>query len=352
MSGNGKINLLFITRKFPPQVGGMENLSWALSKEFSKLANLTTISWGGSQFYLPFFLVYAFLSSFYLIPTKKITHIHLGDALLSPLGVMFKFIFRVKVTTTVCGLDITFKLPPYQAIIPWFVSKLDKVICISASTKDECVKRGIGEEKCVVIPCGVYGGEFTTKASQVDLEKFVGSSFKDEKIIITVGRLVKRKGVFWFIKNVFPRLSKNYIYLVIGDGQQMQSLHSLVKKLYLTDRVHLMGKVSFDELKTIYNTANMFVMPNIKVNGDMEGFGIVALEASSCGLPVIASNLEGIASAIVNNGNGLLVEPKNVNSFLRGIKLAKTLSRNKVKEFTNKNFAWEKIARNYINEIS
>ncbi|MGH7204355.1 MAG: hypothetical protein ACREHC_07965, partial [Candidatus Levyibacteriota bacterium] len=99
--------MLFITRKYPPMIGGLEQLSYALAKEFKRNTNTTLITWGKSQKYLPFFLPFAFLKTVYLIPTKKITHLHLGDALLAPLGLLLKYMFGIKTSVTVAGLDIT-----------------------------------------------------------------------------------------------------------------------------------------------------------------------------------------------------------------------------------------------------
>src|ERR1700734_2865013 len=102
------MNLLYITRKYPPMVGGLEKLSYALAKEFSQQTDTTVITWGKSQRYLPYFILVAFIKSLYLIPAKKIDHIHIGDGLLSPLGLALKAFFGIKTSITIAGLDITF----------------------------------------------------------------------------------------------------------------------------------------------------------------------------------------------------------------------------------------------------
>ncbi len=91
-------------------------------------------------------------------------------------------------------------------------------------------------------------------------------------------------------------------------------------------------------------------MPNILVKGDMEGFGIVAIEASSCGLPVIASNLEGIKDAVINGKTGWLVQPYNSKEFIRKIE-SKPISIKTVRSTTINKFNWDKIALNYL-EVS
>lgn len=344
------MNLLFITRKYPPMIGGMEKVSFSLAKEFSKRVNTTLITWGRSQKFLPIILPYFFLKALYLIPSKKINHIHLGDALLSPLGLVLKTIFGIKTTVTINGLDIVFKFPPYQFIVPRCVAKLDKVICISNATLDKCIERGIPKEKCIVIPCGVYPGQFKIKATKKDLEEIVGESLETKKVIITVGRLVKRKGVYWFIKKVFPNLNRNIIYLVVGEGPEKNRIEKLVSRLKLEERVFLLGEVPEGDLKVIYNTSDLFVMPNIKVKGDIEGFGIVALEASSSGLPVIASDIEGIRNSVVKEKTGRLLNSMNHKEFIKAISNSDFRKKN-IEKYVERNFSWDKIGKKYLENI-
>lgn len=330
-------------------IGGMEELSFALAKEFSSQVDTTLITWGKSQKYLPYFLPVAFFKSLYFIASKKITHVHIGDALLAPLGLVLKKLFGVKTTATVAGLDITFNFPGYQWIVPRCVAQLDKVICISKATQDECTNRGIPKEKCHVIPCGVYPNKLHTNAQRGDLENIINKNITDKKILITVGRLVKRKGVYWFIENVLPRLDKQYLYLVIGDGPEKERIQQLIKNKQLEEQVMLLGKVSQQELKIVYHTADFFIMPNIKVGNNIEGFGIVAVEASSTGLPVIAARLEGISDAVIDGQTGILVESKNPDQFIHALHANFALNKSAVAEITKKNYSWEQIGRSYIN---
>ncbi len=331
-------------------VGGMEKVSFALAQEFKKQFPTTLISWGKSQKFLPLVLPLFFFKSLYLLTAKKIDHIHIGDALLSPLALLLKVLYRKKTSVTVMGLDITFNFPGYQLIIPRCVARMDKIICISNSTLKECVRRGIPREKCTVIPCGVYPEEFRVKATRADLEKIVRKSLKGKRVIITVGRLVRRKGVYWFIKNVFPKLENDFIYLVIGEGPEKTRIINLIHDLKIKERVLLLGQIPNQDLKIIYNTADIFIMPNMKVKNNVEGFGIVAIEASSTGLPVIASNMQGITDAVIEGKTGYLVEPGNSGEFIRfsNLKFEKKSVRQQIKLIYN----WERITNQYLKIIS
>jgi glycosyltransferase involved in cell wall biosynthesis len=346
------VNLLFITRKYPPSVGGMEKVSYDLSNELSKKIPTTIISWGGSQKWLFYFLPKAFFQSLFFIPSKKITNIHLADGLLAPLGLALKIITRRKVTVTVHGLDITYKNKLYQAIIPYCLSKLDKVVCISSATQAECINRGIPANKCTVIPWGVYPNEFKIKATRKALEKIAGMELKNKKVLITVGRLVKRKGVSWFVENVMPKLGSNYIFLVAGDGPERPDIQNVIKAQNLQDRVKLLGKVSDLDKKILYNTADVFVMPNIKVEGDIEGFGIVALEAISTGLPVLASDIVGIKEIIIEGSTGRLFELENIKHAMKILQQMENIKRGTVRKIIYETFSWLEITDKYKREMA
>lgn len=353
MTGIPEMKVLFITRKFPPMVGGMEKVSLALSSEFSKKVETSVIAWGGSQKHLPWVLPKMLIQARYLIDRNKITHVHLGDALLAPLGWVLKKEFQVRVSVTVHGLDMTFKFLPYQLLIPWFVKRLDLSICVSRATGEECVLRGVGAQRVKVITNGVYPDEFRTETQRSELEKIVGEDLQGKKVLVTVGRLVPRKGVAWFVKEVMPRLSNEYLYLVVGEGKEKKMIEELIQEEGLEKKVRMLGRVGDEELRIIYNTADALVLPNRRVPGDMEGFGVVAIEASSTGLPVLASRLEGIVDAVKEGKNGLLVKEGEVEEWLTKIKIITqgSFQRSAVRKWTVDNFSWEKIGDQYLELI-
>jgi len=279
---------------------------------------------------------------------------------LAPLGLILKLIFRKKIAITVHGLDVTLKNRLYQAIVPFCLRRLDKIICVSNSTKEECIKKEINPGKCVFIPNGIEMDKLLLKSGKKELKGSIENKFKidinEKKVIISVGRLVKRKGVYWFIEHVMPKLNK-VVFIVIGNGPEKERIKRLVNKKRLKEKIFLLGRVEDDFLKKLYNIADIFVMPNIKVEGDMEGFGIVAIEASSLGIPVIASGIEGIKDAIHDGKNGYLVKSydtegfvNRINYILKNEKKMKSF-RLRSKKFTEENYSWKKISRLYFEEF-
>ena len=347
------MKILYITRKYPPSVGGMQRQSFELAKALSGKAEVEVIAWGHSQAFLPFFIFYALLKSAYLIPAKKIEIVHVGDALLSPLGHLLKSIFGIRAVATAHGLDVTFPNRAYQAVVIPSMRKLDFAICVSNSTMEECIKRGVSAERATVIPNGISANAdiFHEKAGELLLQKHpeIGNS----EMLLTVGRLVKRKGVEWFAREVMPMLDRKIIYAVVGEGGERGKIENSIKEKKLEGRVLLMGKVSEEELSWLYSRAKIFVMPNISVEGDMEGFGIVALEASMHSLPVVASGMEGIKDAVANGKNGWLVKPMDRKEFYEKITwlLENEAERAKLGKSALKyagEFSWKRIAGKHI----
>jgi len=362
----GKIKVVFIARHFPPGIGGAEKLNYDLAQKLKEKTDLVLIANKGNKL-SPLFILSSFLRA---LRVKKPDLFFLTDAAVSPLILFIKIFKRRPVVIKVHGLDITFNNKVYQLIIPRLVNRADKVICISKATKKECIKRGIKESKCRVINIGI-DPPLLDKFDKSKLKKEIEQKFKinlcDKKIIISVGALVKRKGVYWFIQEVITRLArrrKDFIYLIIGDiiykGKRdeldyKKEIIKLIQSKNLTQKVFLLGRIDNQVLENLYKIADIFVMPNIPVYGDIEGFGIVNLEAASYGLPVVASNLEGIAEAIQDGKNGFLVEPQNterfikiINNLLDDARLRIDFGR-KAKKFTLSHYGWGKIVEQYLN---
>ena len=265
---------------------------------------------------------------------------------------------------TAHALDIVYSNKIYQFFVLRSVAKLDKIICISNYTKNECIKRKVPLKKIIVIANGISDEYFIGNISKKDLksglEKRLKFSLKDKKVIVSVGRLVRRKGFHWFIKNVIPEILKkrdDFIYLIAGEGVMYKEINETIEKKRLNKYIKLLGKIDNETLKFIYNSSDVFIMPNIPIKGNAEGFGVVALEAASCGLPVVASNLEGIKDAIKDYKKGFLITPcgkKEYSRIIDGLlKKNKDKKDNSVnaREFIIRNYSWNKVSGKYLNEF-
>lgn len=347
-----KTKVLYITRKYPPAVGGMENFSYHLYTHFDAAEVETSlISLGRSQKHLVWFLPYALVKTVCMAGRYDI--IFVGDALLSSIGFFTKlFHKKKKVIVNVFGLDITFPNKLYQTYLKLFYNCFDKYISISRETDNTLRKRGVTNS--VIITPGVDVSQFQGECAGFNELRKQYSIGEDETILLTVGRLVKRKGVNWFVRNVMPRLKGQPVrYLVVGGGEEHAAIAESIRELGLEQQVLLLGRVETALLNDIYLHADAFIMPNIHVEGDMEGFGLVAVEAALAGLPVIAAGIEGIRDAIKDGKNGWLLESGNAAQFyakIQDIRQHPEESRKTAKAFqtyTAEVYSWNAICKQY-----
>lgn len=351
------IKILFISRAYPPVVGGIENQNYELSEWLSKIADVKKIVNTRGKKFLPFFLPYAKLKS--ILTMGKYDAILLGDGVLAPIGYAVKVMNKKPAACVLHGLDLTYKNFIYQKLwVNFFLKKLDKYVCVGQETVRIAKEKGLPEEKLVFIPNGIDTEKYFQPHGRTELEKILNIKLENKKVILTSGRLARRKGVAWFSENVMPKLPDNFIYIVAGDGIDRKNIEEVIKNKNLSNRVKMLGYVTDEVRDILFNTCDVFVQPNIKVPGDMEGFGISVIEAASCRIPVIASNLEGLKDAIKDGQNGFLVESGNAEAWVKKINevLADDNFRKefgqKARQYVIENYSWEKISKRYLEEIN
>lgn len=349
--------IIFIARAFPPTIGGMENLALQLSTHMQGPAEITPIINRGGKKALPKFLPYAAVAAVRAVRRQRADAVHLADALLAPVGATIKAASRVPVTASVCGLDVTYPSRPYQAMIPRALRRLDLVMPISAATEAAMRDRTGVRPLSDVIPLGVNPLPAPDQAAREQLERLIATPASSH-IVLTVGRLIERKGAAWFAGNVLPLLGDDVVYVLVGDGPQREVIASAAAAAGVASRLRMLGRISDDLLAAAYHRADIFVMPNVPVAGDLEGFGLVALEAAASGLPVVASALEGITEAIRHESNGVLVRPLDAPGFAREISSLLRSSPERRREvglafarYTDAHYGWRQTARQYVTAI-
>ena len=189
------------------------------------------------------------------------------------------------------------------------------------------------------------------------VSKFVPGLQQKTKLLLTSGRLVERKGVDWFVANVMPQLAEKHpdvLLVVSGEGAWRPQVETAIEKNGMAGNVIMLGRTSDEQLKLLYNAADCFVMPNVSVPGDMEGFGRVLLEAALCKVPVVASGIEGIIDAVIDGKNGTLVQEREASEFIRVIlevvetpNLAQKQGKD-ARTYTLDHYGWPTIAEQYL----
>ncbi|MFB9956404.1 glycosyltransferase family 4 protein [Cellulomonas denverensis] len=312
---------LFITRKFPPAVGGMETLAadvWATLEADGGDRGDRLIAYGGANRWMPLWLPGAVIRLWWLVATRRVRHVLVGDVLLYLLLRPVLALTRVPHAVMAMGKDVVWTPAPYQRWVRAVLPKAPLVLAISSATADTVRSAGANPERVQVVRLGVQVPELRDRAQARSELRERWDVPADALTCLTLGWLVRRKGVPWFVDQVLGGLPQ-VVYLVAGSGPEAEVIAEAVARHGLSDRVRLLGAVSDGDRELLMAGADVFVQPNISVLGDMEGFGLVAVESAMRGSLVVASELEGLRDAVVDGETGLLVPSGDAEAWTRVI---------------------------------
>ncbi|MFA5118292.1 MAG: glycosyltransferase family 4 protein [Candidatus Omnitrophota bacterium] len=186
------------------------------------------------------------------------------------------------------------------------------VITNSAFAQDRLMRKfSYPRERISILHPGVDSDKFKPSGDGVEeLRKKLG--LEGKKIIMTISRLEKRKGQDMVVRSL-PEIvaaDKDVVYLLIGDGPYKSEVETIIQETKMQAYVRSFGYVRANELTLYYNLCDIFIMPNRELeDGDAEGFGIVFIEAGSCGKPVVAGRCNGALDAVEDGISGMLVDP-------------------------------------------
>ncbi|TLV04084.1 glycosyltransferase family 4 protein [Dyadobacter luticola] len=378
------MEILFVSHKFPPAIGGMEKQSYELITGMERYAKVHRLVYDGSGSIIRFF--YCLKKNIIRIckENPRISVIHFNDGLITAFCARHKGYEHLKRTATLHGLDVVFPSNIYHChILPRF-NNFDKLIAVSQATAESAISLGIHPNKLTVIHNGVDVKDFRDQNSvniQNTLAKF-GIDYQNQPILVAMGRPVRRKGFSWFIKSVVPLLKGEFLFLLIGPyhskptaaerflfflpknlkekltlflgfPSDTPALRTLLVDPEFSKSVKHLGRLHDAEVKTIFAAASGFVMPNIQVDGDMEGFGLVCLEAVIAGVPVFAADIDGIPDAIRDGKNGYLLPSGDPEAWAQRLNVllanpkSEKLNVAAFRAYTIENYNWEKMTKAY-----
>ena len=327
----GKI--LCVTNDFGPRAGGIETFIMGLIERAPKGSIIVYTSAQGDtttydQGWLRDFGVEVIRdSSKILLPSPRvirnvqkviarhsIKQVFFGAA--APLAVMARSLRNKGVINIVAlthGHEVWWaKLWPFSVAISFIGRNVDYLTYLGEFTKNEISKALSPEStsKVIKIAPGIDTNHFAPVPSSAQLRKDLGLA--DKKVIVSVGRLVHRKGQDILIKSMPAVLAEHPTahILMVGEGPYRKYLTKLVSKLDLSDAVTFIGRIQYKELPRYICAGDIFVMPSrSRLAGlEVEGLGIVYLEASSCALPVIAGRSGGAPDAVDEGVTGYSVD--------------------------------------------
>lgn len=299
-----KQRILILTKNYPPQIWGLEKYSYDLYNKLISDKIIVKIIKASprneyllgkknlSFFYHFFYLfselyrlsIFAFKALFFwfwYVPKSDL--IWSMDGSISWLGLFLGKIFMVKTRVTVHGTDIVWDNIFYQKIIIPLIWKNDEIFAGSENARQECLKRNFLYKKITVDGYSHANFKFLEPSSfdsNIFLESLWISNPAHKIILFSIGRWIERKWFHFFLENVVPFLNpEKFHYILAGFGPYEVIYQSIIQSKKLNN-VTLLWKIDDPLQKAkIYKSSDIFIMPNLEIQGSIEGFPVVLLEA-------------------------------------------------------------------------
>jgi len=331
---------LLVTLGFPPAIGGMQRYLYARClahadrmvvlapqvpgwAEFDRAQPFPVHRWPDFLGTVPGIkracqLGFSLLEGLRLLRHYTVEMIECGQALpFGLLGLVCKRLYGLPYLVWAYGDDIlkAKRHPIVLAFLHLVLREARGVATISQYTRGELMPLGVPPQRILVLAPDVDTARFHPGVDPSPV--LARHGLAGRKVILTVARLMAaRKGV----ENVLAALPMvlqevpEVAYLIVGEGPARGTLEALVQQQGLVNAVVFTGAVSDADLPAYYNACQVFVMPSCPLprRGEVEGFGIVYLEAGACGKPVVAGRGGGVGEAVQDGVTGLLVDPQDV----------------------------------------
>ncbi len=353
---------LIVTRSFPPELGGMQNLMWGLSRELSKNFMIKVFAdyiEGHKDFDEQASFSIERVGGIKLLrkyrKAQLINEYIKENKIEGVIADHWKSLELIRTTKKkyclIHSKEINHtKGSSQNKRVVNVLNNVEKVIANSQFTKNLAIELGVNANKVIVINPGVDTVEELNKKTLDKVESIL--KVKNPRLI-TVARFDKRKNhekVLMALRNL-KQIYPDIVYICVGYGEEEENIKKLVKELDLEAQVMFFKDISNDLKNALVSKSNIFVMPSIIHKKSVEGFGIAYVEAAQYGVPSIGGKDGGAADAIDHEKTGLICDGNSlddiysaINSMLEN-KNYLILGKN-AKEFVNK-FKWSKIIDNY-----
>jgi len=353
---------LIITRSFPPEIGGMQNLMWGLTNELSKNFMIKVFAdyyenhkifdeqvsfsierVGGIKLLRKYRKAQLINES---IKKNKV------EGIIADHWKSFELIkTNKKKICLIHGKEINHeKGTNLNKRVLNVLNNVEVIVANSKYTKDLAIQKGAEENKIIVINPGV---DLVQELNKKMLDKVESLLKHKSPRLITVSRFDKRKNhekVIMALRN-FKQIYPGIIYICVGYGDEEQNIKKLVEELDLKEQVMFFKDISNELKNSLLAKSNIFVMPSIIHKKSVEGFGIAYVEAAQYGIPSIGGVDGGASDAIDHKKTGLICDGNNLDEIYSSIN--SMLENNKYLEYgkaakeNSVKFKWKKIIEEY-----
>jgi phosphatidylinositol alpha-1,6-mannosyltransferase len=330
-SSSSRPTALLVTRNFPPLLGGMEKVNQHLLQALQPTWQIALCGPAGCSEYaslhtevrqartkpLPLFLAVTLWSAVRLARKRKPVWVIAGSGLAAPIAWLAAKCAGGKTAVYLHGLDIVAPSRLYQWLWLPFIRRCDLALVNSANTGRLAEQRGVSQGRLRVLHPGT---DLPTLDPMAALDFRTHHGFGSRPLLLSVGRLTQRKGLAEFVTRALPGIVSQHpeiLLLVIGDeasdalhtreGSERERILAAARHAGVDRNLHFFGRCDEAMLGAAYQAANLHIFPVLELAGDVEGFGMVALEAAAHGLPTVAFDVGGVADAAQDGKTGALV---------------------------------------------
>jgi glycogen(starch) synthase len=286
-----------------------------------------------------------------------VSHVH--DWLVLPAGAEMKSFLGTTMVSTLHSLEFrrsggvdTPESKMADSLEWWITYESSLIIVCSKSMRTDTIGHfKVPGDKLRVIPIGIDPSKFNERNPNREYTRARYGVRPEEKLILFVGRLTSQKGCEFLIRAIpFVARYHDVKLLIAGDGHLRGELEGIALSVGVRGRTIFAGFVGDTDLTDLFLFSDLMVIPSV-----YEPFGVVALEAMAARLPVVASNVDGLAEIVNHEENGLLVFPRDSSSIAWGISRilsdpanSKRLVDNALRDVELR-FSWPAVARKTLN---
>lgn len=337
----GRPTLVLISRNLPPLRGGMERLNLHMALGLADDFDVVVLGPRGSRAALPAtidvrecgngslasFLLAACFKALLVAIRSSPAWVVAGSGLTAPLAWLAARASHARVATYVHGLDIVVRHPLYRAFWVPFLRRMDVCIANSGNTARLAREAGVSEQRIAVIHPGTMLPEVMPPTDAVAAFQKV-HALEDRRVLLSVGRMTARKGLRDFVLRALPAIlcaHPNALLMIVGDeapdalaGSAPGAWSRLLAETEaagLTRALTHLGPVDDEQLAVAYACSDVHVFPVRDLPGDVEGFGMVAIEAAAHGLPTVAFAVGGVPDAVADGVTGHLIDAGDYDAF-------------------------------------
>lgn len=329
MTDGRQDHIVAVTRNFPPLVGGMEKLMRECVRALAATHQVHLVGPAGCADHLPAGAHLAGTSDLkplggFLLRTGwqgmaaarrvRPRWVLGGSGLMAPATLAAARASGARSAVLVHGLDLVVPSRAYRAVFLPALRACDRVVANSGHTADLAVRAGIHEHRIRIVNPGVA---IPARAPDAGLAR-AALGLGNRPTLLSVGRLSPRKGIGEFIERCLPALVATHpdlVFLVAGGaathalvgGDASADIAAALTRTGLGDVVRMLGPVDDETLGRLYAAADVFMFPVKDQPGDVEGFGMSALEAAAHGVPTAGFAVGGVPEAVAVERSGTLV---------------------------------------------